>query len=95
MPRISVTVEPPMSSHPCDTREVAFQDMWLLIGGSFVYKMSFWGMAKWPPVGGWLLIRVTAHSRFYCTNYSVHDEDVLYVYLVNSKFSGKHKYDVK
>ena len=24
------------------------------------------GMAKWPPIGGWLLIRVAAHSRFYC-----------------------------
>ena len=20
----------------------------------------------WPPIGGWLLIRVAAHSRFYC-----------------------------
>ena len=33
------TVEPAMSSHPCETRKVAFQDMWLLISGSFVYKM--------------------------------------------------------
>ena len=32
------------------------------MGGSLVYKMSFWGMAKWPP------IRVAAHSRFYCTS---------------------------
>ena len=56
-----------MSSHLCDTRKVAFQDRWLLIGGSFVYKMSFWGTTKWPPIGGWLLIRVAAHSRFYCT----------------------------
>ena len=24
-------------------------------------------MAKWPPIGGWLLIRVAAHSRFYCS----------------------------
>ena len=24
-------------------------------------------MAKWHPVGGWLLIRVAAHSRFYCS----------------------------
>ena len=40
---------------------------WLPIGGSFVYKMPFWGMAKWPPIGGWLLIKVAAHSRFYCT----------------------------
>ena len=23
-------------------------------------------MAKWPPIGGWLLKRVAAHSRFYC-----------------------------
>ena len=29
--------------------------------------MPFWGMTKWPPIGGWLLIRVAAHSRFYCT----------------------------
>ena len=36
------------------------------IGGSFVYKMSFWGMIKWPPIGGWLLIKVADHSRFYC-----------------------------
>ena len=28
--------------------------------------MTFWGKAKWPPIGGWLLIRVAAHSRFYC-----------------------------
>ena len=61
------TVEPAMSSHPCNTRKVAFQDRWLHIEGSFVYKMSFWGMTKWPPIGGWLLIRVAAHSRFYCT----------------------------
>ena len=20
----------------------------------------------WPPIGGWLLIRMAAHSRFYC-----------------------------
>ena len=53
-----ITVEPAMSSHPCNTRKVAFQDRWLLIGGSFVYKMSFWGMTKWPPIGGWLRIRV-------------------------------------
>ena len=58
-----------MSSHPCDTRKVAFQDRWLFIGGLFVYKMSFWGMTKWPPIGGWLLIRVAAHSRLYCTYY--------------------------
>ena len=45
------TVEPAMSSHPWDTRKVAFQDKCLLIGGSFVYKMSFWGMTKWPPMG--------------------------------------------
>ena len=55
-----------MSSHPCDTGNVAFRRRWLLIGGSFVYKMPFWGKAKWPPIGGWLLIRVAAHSRFYC-----------------------------
>ena len=61
------TVEPAMSSHPCDTIKVVSQDRWLLIGSSFVYKMSFWGMTKWPPIGGWLLIRVAAHSRFYCT----------------------------
>ena len=30
--------------------------------------MQFWGMAKWPPIGGWmLLMRVAAYSRFYCT----------------------------
>ena len=23
-------------------------------------------MGKWPPIGGWLFIRVAAHSRFYC-----------------------------
>ena len=54
-----------MSSHPCDTGKVAFECMWLHIVGSFVYKMPFWGMAKWPPIGGWLLIRVAAHSRFH------------------------------
>ena len=62
------TVEPAMNSHPCDTRKVAFQDRWPLIGGSFVYKMSFWGMAKWPPIASWLLIRVAAHSMSYCTH---------------------------
>ena len=35
--------------------------------GSFEYKRSFWEMAKWPPIGGWLLIGVAAHSRFYCS----------------------------
>ena len=29
--------------------------------------MQFSGMVRWPPIGGWLLIRVAAHSRFYCT----------------------------
>ena len=53
-----------MSSHPCDTGKVAFK----CTGGTFVYKMPFWGMAKWPPIGGWLLIRVAGHSRFYCIN---------------------------
>ena len=62
------TVEPAMSSHPCDTIKVAFQDRWLLIGGSFVYKMSFWVMTKWPPIGGWLLIKVAALSRLYCNH---------------------------
>ena len=28
--------------------------------------MPFWGMAKWPAIGGWLLISVASHSRFYC-----------------------------
>ena len=40
--------------------------------------MSFWGMTKWLPIGGWLLIRVTAHSRFYCTfiyNFLISKED--------------------
>ena len=45
-----------MSSHPCNTRKVAFQDRWLLIGGTFVYNMPFLGMAKWPSIGGPLLI---------------------------------------
>ena len=31
--------------------------------------LSFWGMAKWPPIGGWLLMRVPAHSRFYCIGF--------------------------
>ena len=39
-----------MSSHSCDTGKVAFERRWLLIGGTFVYNMSFWGMAKWPPM---------------------------------------------
>ena len=69
-----VTSEPAMSSHPCDTRKVAFQDRWLLIEGSFVYKMSIWGMTKWPPIGGWLLIRVAAHSRFYCIPFEIDAE---------------------
>ena len=60
-----------MSSHPCGTGKVAFQDRWLLIGGLFVYKMPFWGMAKWPPIRGWLLIRVAAHSRFHCSSVGV------------------------
>ena len=30
-------------------------------------KCHFCEMAKWSPIGGWLLIRVAAHSRFYCT----------------------------
>ena len=47
---------------------MAFKCRWLLIGGAFLYKMSFWGMAKWPPIGGWLLIRVAAHS---CTVYNL------------------------
>ena len=37
-----------------------------LIRGVLVYKMSFCGIAKWPLIGGWLLIRVDARSRFYC-----------------------------
>ena len=55
-----------MSNHLCDTGKGAFKHRWLHITGKFVYKMPFWGMAKWPPIGGWLLIRVAAHSRFYC-----------------------------
>ena len=51
-----------MNSHPCDKVKVAFKGKWLLIGGSFVWEMPSWGMAKWPPIGGWLLIRVAAHS---------------------------------
>ena len=54
-----------MSSHPWSTGKAAFQDTWLPIGVSFVYEMPCWGLAKWPPIGGWLLIRVAAHSRFY------------------------------
>ena len=62
------TVEAAHSSHPCQTGKVAYYGRWLLIGGSFVYKMLFWGMAKWSPIGGWLLIRVAAHSRLNCTS---------------------------
>ena len=51
------TVEPAMSSHPCKTRKVAFQCRCLPIGGSFVYKMSFCGMDKWP------LIEQGSHSK--------------------------------
>ena len=40
------TVEPIMSSHPCDTEKLAFKRRLLLIGGTFLYKMPFWGMAK-------------------------------------------------
>ena len=36
---ITCAVEPAMSSHPCGTGKVAFQDRWLLIGGSFVYEV--------------------------------------------------------
>ena len=46
------TVEPDMSSHPYDTGKAAFKRRWLLIEGTFVYKMPFWGMAKWPLIGG-------------------------------------------
>ena len=63
---LGISIEPAMSSHPCDTGKVAFWGRWLLIEGTFVYKMTFWGIAKWPSKGGWLLIRVAAH-RFYCT----------------------------
>ena len=35
------------------------------VGGSLVYRMLFLGMSKWPRIGGWLLLRVGAHSRFY------------------------------
>ena len=63
---ITSTEEPAMSSHPCDTEKVAFKGRWLLIGDLFVYEMSFWGMAKWLPIGSWLLIKVAAHRRFYC-----------------------------
>ena len=45
-----------MSSHPWNTRIVAIQDKLLLIGDTFVYKMPFLGMAKCPPIGGWLFI---------------------------------------
>ena len=27
-----------------------------LIGGTLVYKMPFWGMTKWPPIGYFLII---------------------------------------
>ena len=60
-----------MRGHPCNTRKVAFQGRWLLIGGSFVYKMLLCGIVKRPPIGGWLLIIVAAHSRFYCIVSSV------------------------
>ena len=40
------------------------QDRWLRIGVSFVYKMPFWGMAEWPPIGGWLLTTVAAIAGF-------------------------------
>ena len=31
-----------------------------------IQNAIFWGLDKWPPIGGWLLIRVAAHNRFYC-----------------------------
>ena len=49
------TIESAMSIHPCNTGNVAFQGRWLLIGGSFIYKMPFWGIVKWPPIEDWLL----------------------------------------
>ena len=42
---------------------MTFQDRWLFIGSSFVYNMAFLGMNKWPPIGGWLLMRVAAYCR--------------------------------
>ena len=30
------------------------------------WEWPFWGMAKWPPIGGWLLLRVAAHRRLCC-----------------------------
>ena len=50
----------PPPAHPCDTVNVE---------GSFVYKMSFLGMTKWPRIGGWLLLSVGTHSRFYSLLY--------------------------
>ena len=50
----SPIVEPAMNSHPSwDTGIVTIQhSLWLFIAGSFEYKMSFWVVAKWSPIGG-------------------------------------------
>ena len=54
-----------MSSHPCDTENEPFKagDCSLEV---HLYT-KYWGMIKLPPIGGWLLIRVAAYSRFCCT----------------------------
>ena len=61
--------KPAMSSHPCDTKNVAFQDRWLLTWlkrGSFVYTISFW-VATHKRLAGQ---RVATHSRLYCIDRS-------------------------
>ena len=76
-----------MSSHPCDTKKVAFQDRLLPIGGPFLYKMAFWGMTKWPTighVGGWLLIRVAAHIPLLYT-------DIQVMKIINETFYDRNE----
>ena len=46
--------------------------------------MSFWGLAKWPPIWGWLLIRVAAHSRFYCIKMTIYCAGLIYLIPTNS-----------
>ena len=62
-----------MSSHPFDTRKVAFENRWLLIGDLLEYKMPFWRMPEWlAPIGcskEWLLITgstVVYNKPFVC-----------------------------
>ena len=57
------------------TEKVTFWERGLPMSGSFEYKLPFQGPVKWPPIlrncqaasaGGWLSIRVAAHSRLSC-----------------------------